>query len=29
MNAEFYWELFTKTGAPEAYLLYLEAKEQA
>lgn len=29
MNAEEYWKLFTETGAPEAYLLYLRAKEQA
>ena len=25
MRAEFLWEVFTDTGAPEAYLLYKEA----
>ncbi len=29
MNAEECWKLFTETGAPEAYLLYLKAKERA
>lgn len=26
MRAEFLWEVFTQTGAPEAYLLYKDAK---
>ena len=25
MRAEFLWEVFTDTGAPEAYLLYKDA----
>ena len=25
MKAEFLWEVFTETGAPEAYLLYKDA----
>ena len=25
MKPEFLWEIFTKTGAPEAYLLYKDA----
>ena len=25
MKAEFLWEVFTDTGAPEAYLLYKDA----
>ena len=25
MKAEFLWEVFTETGAPEAYLLYKRA----
>ena len=25
MKAEFLWEVFTDTGAPEAYLLYADA----
>ena len=25
MRAEFLWEVFTETGAPEAYLLYKRA----
>lgn len=28
MNAEFYWELFLETGAPETYLLYKQALRQ-
>ena len=27
MRAEFLWEVFTDTGAPEAYLLYRGAQE--
>lgn len=27
MKAEFLWEVFTETGAPEAYLLYRGAQE--
>ena len=27
MTKEFYWDLFCKTGAPEAYLLYRGAQE--
>ena len=26
MKPELYWQLFLKTGSPEAYLLYNEAK---
>ena len=26
MKTEFYWQLFLKTGAPEAYLLFNEAR---
>lgn len=26
MRAEFLWEVFTQTGAPEAYLLYQYAR---
>ncbi len=29
MDADFYWELFTETGAPEIYLLYRKALHQA
>lgn len=25
MNAQFYWDLFCETGAPEAYLLYQQS----
>ena len=25
MKADFLWEVFTETGAPEAYLLYKDA----
>lgn len=28
MDASFYWDLFMKTGAPEAYLQYLENKDR-
>ena len=28
MDAEFWWQLFLETGAPEAYLLYRRAKEE-
>lgn len=27
MDASFYWDLFMKTGAPEAYLYYREMKK--
>lgn len=26
MDAEFFWDLFMETGAPEAYLFYLNKK---
>ena len=26
MRAKLYWQLFLKTGSPEAYLMYNEAK---
>ena len=26
MNAKLYWQLFLKTGSPEAYLMYNEAR---
>lgn len=26
MNAQFFWDVFMQTGAPEAYLLYNKAK---
>ncbi len=26
MNAQFFWNVFMQTGAPEAYLLYNKAK---
>ena len=26
MNSEAYWQLFLKTGSPEVYLMYNEAK---
>ena len=26
MNAQFFWNVFMQTGAPEAYLLYSKAK---
>ena len=29
MKAEFLWEVFTETGAPEAYLLYKDAGRAA
>lgn len=29
MNAEFYWQLFLETGAPESYLLYRRALREA
>ncbi len=25
MNAQFYWDLFRETGAPELYVLYQES----
>ena len=28
MRAEFLWEVFTDTGAPEAYLLYKRAMQE-
>ena len=28
MDASFYWNLFVQTGAPEAYLRYLEVKDR-
>ena len=28
MKAEFLWEVFTETGAPEAYLLYKRAMQE-
>ncbi len=28
MNAQVYWQLFRETGAPEAYVLYQEAKRE-
>ena len=28
MDAAFYWDLFMKTGAPEAYLSYLREKDR-
>ena len=28
MKAEFLWEVFTETGAPEAYLLYRRGAEK-
>lgn len=28
MDASFYWNLFAETGAPEAYLRYLEEKDR-
>ena len=29
MQAEFFWELFCETGAPEVYLLYRQALRTA
>lgn len=29
MDADFYWELFQQTGAPECYLLYRRALRAA
>ena len=29
MQAENYWQLFMDTGAPEAYMLYRAAEEEA
>lgn len=26
MKSEFYWQLFLKTGSPEAYIMFNEAK---
>lgn len=26
MNAQLYWQLFLKTGSPEVYLMYNEAR---
>lgn len=26
MNADLFWQLFLKTGSPEAYLMYHEAR---
>ncbi len=28
MNKESYWELFSRTGAPELYMLYRAAQEE-
>ena len=28
MDAAFFWDLFMETGAPEAYLFYLKARNK-